>query len=147
MKNATKILIAVPVVMVTMACGAMAAKMSSVEKPAASEFGYGPRTSAGGNYKVSIQETKNFPKRQMLTTTFVVTDKQGNPVNDLSVSVDGGMPQHGHGLPTQPEASKEDGAGQYRINGLKFSMGGWWVLKLRLANATSKDSVVFNLDL
>lgn len=147
MKTSTKILIAVPVVLVTMACAAMASMMNGVEKPAASEFGYGPRVSATGKYSVTIEETANYPKHKVLSTTFIVRDKSGKTIDDLSVTVDGGMPQHGHGLPTKPVASKTNVAGQYQIDGLKFSMGGWWVLKLKMQNAAGADSVVFNFDL
>jgi hypothetical protein len=147
MKKSTRIMIVVPVVLLTVACAAMAAMMASTEKPAASEFGYGPRVSASGSYSVRIEETAKFPKNKMLSTTFVVLDKAGREVNDLTIAVDGGMPQHRHGLPTKPVASKTAAAGQYQIDGLKFSMGGWWVLKLKLQNAEGQDSVVFNFDL
>lgn len=147
MKKSTRILIAVPVVLFTVACASMAAMMAGTEKPAASEFGYGPRASASGNYSVRIEESAKYPQHKILSTTFVVTDKAGRAVDDLTIAVDGGMPQHRHGLPTRPVASKSAGAGQYRIDGLKFSMGGWWVLKLKLQSAAGPDSVVFNLDL
>ena len=147
MTRATKILIATPfAVILAMACIGMV-MMPNVTKPAPSEFGYGPRTSASGNYTATIEETAKFPKRQMLTTTIVVKDKNGQPIDNLAIEFDGGMPEHGHGLPTKPSVSKENGAGQYRVNGLKFSMGGWWELKLRIANGVAKDSVVFNVEL
>ena len=75
MKKSTRVLIAVPVVLLTMACAAMAAMMASVEKPSGNEFGYGPRKSASGRYSVSIEETAKFAKHKILSTTFVVRDQ------------------------------------------------------------------------
>jgi len=63
------------------------------------------------------------------------------------VGVDGGMPQHGHGLPTKPRMTRQLGNGDYVIDGMKFNMGGWWVVKFHLASAAGADSVVFNLKL
>src|SRR5207253_2094944 len=82
MKKSIKILITVPAVVLTMACAAMAAMMNGVEKPAASEFGYGPRVSATGKYSVTIEETAKYPKHKVLSTTFIVRDKSGKTVDD-----------------------------------------------------------------
>ena len=116
-------------------------------KPAASEFGLGPRVSAQGRYVATLVPERAMRPRQLQTVRVTITDDRGAPIDGATLTIDGGMPQHGHGLPTKPEVSKENGAGQYRISGLKFSMGGWWELKLRIANSTSRDSVVFNIDL
>ena len=34
-----------------------------------------------------------------------LVDRDGAPVRDANVTIDGGMPQHGHGLPTKPRVS------------------------------------------
>jgi hypothetical protein len=82
----------------------------------------------------------------MLQAVIRVTSKDGSVVSGLQITVDGGMPQHGHGLPTKPRVTKDLGEGRYQVEGLKFNMGGWWELKFALAGAAS-DSVVFNLEL
>jgi hypothetical protein len=122
------------------------AMMAGQPKPPASEFGYGPRQSAAGQYRVTLVETKPFPTGKMLRTVIQVADQNGKGVEGLAITVDGGMPQHGHGLPTKPRVTGELGNGRYQVEGLKFNMGGWWELKFALTGATS-DSVVFNLDL
>ena len=61
--------------------------------------------------------------------------------------VDGGMPQHGHGLPTQPRVTRTSADGLYEIEGLRFSMGGWWEVKLAIDSPAGKDNVTFNLSL
>ena len=71
----------------------------------------------------------------------------GAPVDDATIAVDGGMPQHGHGLPTKPRVTKRLGNGEHVVDGMKFNMGGWWVVKFRVAGALGPDSVTFNLKL
>lgn len=75
-----------------------------------------------------------------------VTDPDGAPVTDAKIAVDGGMPEHGHGLPTAPKVASIDGPGNYVINGVKFSMTGWWVLKLEVNAIDGRaDTITFNL--
>jgi hypothetical protein len=57
------------------------------------------------------------------------------------------MPQHGHGLPTRPQVTKGTGAGVYQIEGVRFSMGGWWTFVLDIQGAAGTDRVTFNLGL
>ena len=68
----------------------------------------------------------------------------GQPVRDAQVSVDGGMPQHGHGLPTRPQVSKGKADGEYVMEGMKFSMTGWWEIKLDITSSAGKDQITFN---
>ncbi len=74
-----------------------------------------------------------------------LTTPDGKPVEGAKVSIDGGMPQHGHGLPTSPQMTSYLGDGRYRIEGVKFNMGGWWELKFAISASPGDDSVTFNL--
>jgi hypothetical protein len=69
----------------------------------------------------------------------------GEPVIGATVTVDGDMPEHGHGLPTQPEVSEEIGQGVYLVEGLKFSMPGWWVMDFHIRKNDQEDTVTFNV--
>ena len=60
------------------------------------------------------------------------------------IEVDGGMPQHGHGLPTRPQVTRELPGGGYLIEGMKFSMSGWWEVKLAIEGPAGADRVTFN---
>lgn len=73
-----------------------------------------------------------------------VADTSGAPVRHAQIGVDGGMPQHGHGLPTQPRVTRELADGTYLLEGMKFSMTGWWEIKLTIAAAGTNDTVTFN---
>jgi hypothetical protein len=76
-----------------------------------------------------------------------VLTADGLPVKSASIEVDGGMPEHGHGLPTRPRVTAELTEGTYQVDGVRFNMGGWWELKFHIAAAAGRDSVTFNLDL
>ena len=128
-----------------MSCAHLA--MMRTPKPAASEFGYGPRATSAGTYSVTIEETAPYRKGKLLSTVIMVKDADGQPVDGAEIAIDGGMPQHGHGLPTKPRVAKQLGGGRYLIDGLKFNMGGWWELKFAIASGSMADSVTFNLQL
>jgi hypothetical protein len=76
-----------------------------------------------------------------------ITDADGQPVNDAEVTVVGDMPEHGHGLPTQPEVFKMGVGGLYRIDGMKFQMPGWWVITISVMADGKHDDVSFNLNI
>lgn len=114
--------------------------------PPESEFGFGPRLSATGQYVVRIERAQPFPTGALLTTRIRVTAPNGEPIDGAAITVDGGMPQHGHGLPTKPRVTRSLGDGRYEIGGLKFNMGGWWVLTFGFGGSPA-DSVTFNLSL
>ena len=119
----------------------------SVQKPASQEFGLGPRESAKQMYTVFMRPTEVVRLRKLQTIRVLVLDAMGRPVEDASISVDGAMPEHGHGLPTRPQVGRSLGGGMYDIEGLRFSMGGWWQLKLSIDTPAGSDRVTFNLAL
>ncbi|MDL2356624.1 MAG: FixH family protein [Pseudomonadota bacterium] len=73
-----------------------------------------------------------------------LTSAAGVPVEHARIAFDGGMPQHGHGFPTSPRVTAELGDGRYRLDGMKFSMSGWWQMKLTIESAIGTDQVTFN---
>ena len=118
-----------------------------VARPATSEFGLGPRTSAEGRYVATLEPVAPLRTRKMQTIRLVVRSADGRAVEDAQVAIDGGMPQHGHGLPTRPRVTRHLGGGVYEIEGVRFSMGGWWVFSLAITGANGTDTVTFNLAL
>jgi hypothetical protein len=69
----------------------------------------------------------------------------GTPVTGAQIAITGGMPLHGHGLPTQPAAGEELPGGRYRIEGLKLNMHGAWVIEVLVGTAAGIDRVRFDL--
>ena len=120
---------------------------TAAKRPAASEFGLGPRASAGGRYVATLEPAKPLRPRQMQTVRVTVRDAEGRAIDEAQISIDGGMPQHGHGLPTRPRVTRNLGDGMYEIEGVRFNMGGWWEFTLAIAGSRGADTVTFNLDL
>jgi hypothetical protein len=88
-----------------------------------------------------------IPVGPIQTWTIAVTTPDGQPLEHADLSIDGGMPQHGHGLPTEPQVTEELGGGRYRVEGMKFNMPGWWTIELSVSGAAGTDSATFNLTL
>jgi hypothetical protein len=120
---------------------------TGAKRPAASEFGLGPRTSAGGRYVATLEPATPLRTRQMQTVRLIVRDAEGRAIDEAQISIDGGMPQHGHGLPTRPRVTRSLGDGIYEIEGVRFNMGGWWEFTLAIAGSRGADTVTFNLAL
>jgi hypothetical protein len=119
----------------------------SVRRPAATEFGTGPRTSASRQFIATLQPDQPLRPRRMQTVRVSIVDADGRAVDDATIQIDGGMPQHGHGLPTRPRVTRALGNGLYEIEGVRFNMGGWWEFKLAINAASGSDVVTFNLAL
>jgi hypothetical protein len=68
----------------------------------------------------------------------------GVPVMGAELAITGGMPLHGHGLPSQPTASEVAG-GRYRIEGVKLNMHGAWVIEALVQTAAGQDRLRFDL--
>ena len=106
------------------------------------------RTSEAGHYRATIHpQGDSIPQGRLHRWTLHLETASGTPVDSATLLVDGGMPQHGHGLPTKPRVTRDLGNGDHLVEGMKFNMGGWWVVKFRVAAAPGRDSVVFNLKL
>jgi len=121
--------------------------MNKAKRPAASEFGLGPRSSAHGLYVVTLAPQRALKPRAMQTLRVTVNDANGQAIDDATLAIDGGMPQHGHGLPTRPRATRCLGNGAYEIEGVRFNMGGWWEFEIAISGSRGADIVTFNLDL
>lgn len=100
-----------------------------------------------GLYRVAVAPAASgVPAvNQMHAWTVRLATPQGRPVTGARFTVGGGMPQHGHGLPTQPRVTRELADGTYLLEGMKFSMTGWWELRLDVQAEGGPDRVTFNL--
>jgi len=106
------------------------------------------KVSEKGLYQVAIEPEKGAVRQGELHSWLLqLNSVSGEPVEGAIVTIDGGMPDHGHGLPTSPAVSGHLGAGRYWVDGVKFTMGGWWQLRFAISAATGSDSAVFNVKL
>ena len=100
---------------------------------------------ADGKVVVTLQPPAAAPAiNQMHSWGVRVSTPAGLPVSQARIAVDGGMPQHGHGLPTRPQVRPAADDGAYLLEGMKFSMTGWWEIKLAIQTPDGADKVTFN---
>jgi len=101
--------------------------------------------STHGRYVVQMEPPATAPAiNQIHIWQIKVSSPNGAPVSNATIAVDGGMPQHGHGLPTKPQVTHEVSQGTYLLEGMKFSMTGWWEIKLAIQGSEGADTAVFN---
>jgi YtkA-like protein len=93
-----------------------------------------------GSFRAVIQRPDPVPVEQLHSWRVRLTARNGRPVVHARIGIWGDMPAHGHGLPTQPRA-RELGGGRYSLDGMKFQMGGAWVVELRIATGKVRDVV------
>ena len=101
-----------------------------------------------GHFRVKVTKTPvPIPLNEVHTWTIQAETAAGRPVMGAVVSVDGGMPQHSHGLPTQPRTVLVTAAGTYLIDGFKFHMPGYWEVHIGIDSDGVKDKATFRLQL
>jgi hypothetical protein len=103
------------------------------------------KPSASGVYRVTLVPPAQAPAiNQMHSWKVKLATPAGAPVHGAHFAVGGGMPQHGHGFPTHPRVTRELADGTYLLEGMKFSMTGWWEVKLDIQGPQGADQVTFN---
>ena len=68
-----------------------------------------------------------------------VIDSESKPVTMASASIEGGMPEHDHGLPTQPKVTSEISPGTYLLQGVRFHMPGRWEIKFTISREDQQE--------
>lgn len=103
-------------------------------------------SSRGGYYSASYRlETECPPMNEIHSWELALIDRDGNPLDGADVTVDAGMPEHLHGMMTQPQISDETQPGQFRVDGMNFHMPGWWVITLDVSKGRGRDLAYFNI--
>ena len=100
-----------------------------------------------GLFRISYTPERDIRINQIQSWTLHVETADGQPVENAQIIVDGDMPQHGHGLPTLLQVTENLGQGDYRVEGLKFHMPGWWIVEFDISADGMGDHVTFNLQL
>lgn len=84
---------------------------------------------------------------QLHSWRLAITDAQGNPVSGADVSVVGGMPEHDHGLPTQPLVTDSPAPGHYTLQGVRFHMPGKWQMEFVIATESGTETLLIEFEL
>jgi YtkA-like len=104
------------------------------------------RVGEAGLYRVAIApENGAIPLGAMHSWVVEVATAGGEPFAPTRLAFDGGMPQHGHGLPTAPRVTRSLGTGRFLVEGVKFHMGGDWSLRVEVVGPPGADVAVFHV--
>jgi hypothetical protein len=139
-----RLFIAAPALVLLLGGGGLAARMMS-SPPSDLDLSLSKPTEAARYVATIAADVSPIPVGSIHTWTVTVTTPDGKPAIGVAISIDGGMPQHGHGLPTAPKVTADLGHGAHRIDGMKFSMSGWWTITVSLDGQTGPDRAIFNL--
>jgi YtkA-like len=100
-----------------------------------------------GIYRVTVTpRPERSPVGRLHSWRLTLRTARGVAITNARISVDGDMPEHGHGLPTQPRV-REVGGGRYLVAGMKFQMGGGWYVEFRISSGRGKDVARFEFEL
>lgn len=107
-----------------------------------------PRMAHAADYVVTYSTPGGAPEiNRMHSWILHVETGAGEPVEGAEIEVDGGMPAHDHGLPTRPRVTEELGDGDYRLDGVRFHMGGYWEMVISIKSDEFEGTVVVSLTL
>jgi len=84
---------------------------------------------------------------QMHSWILHIEDEDGLEIEGAIVDVAGGMPEHDHGLPTKPRVTEELGGGDYRLDGMRFHMKGYWEIVVSVTTDAGQFNVTIALQL
>lgn len=104
--------------------------------------------SQGGHFQImAMPAQESVALRKHHDWILNVQNADGSPVKLDALSVTGGMPGHGHGLPSQPKVTEYLGDGRYRLTGFLFNMHGDWTLRFHLVRRDVQDVAELTLTL
>lgn len=102
--------------------------------------------SDGGHFRLWwTPDLQPLPLNLLQGWNLQLQDAAGRPLDGAVFSIDGGMPAHDHGLPTVPRITPRAGAGNYRLEGLRFHMPGIWELRVQIEQGDRRDTVRIEL--
>lgn len=103
------------------------------------------RPSPHGHFVVTLLPPSPIPVQKIHAWRVKVATPAGDPVRKALVYLNGGMPEHGHGLPTRPKVTRETEPGTYLVEGMKFSMPGKWEILVAVQKLPDSDVTAFDV--
>jgi len=106
------------------------------------------RSTEKGHYRITLTPVPDrVPIAELHSWTVYVETKDGVGFSPERLGIAGGMPTHGHGLPSEPRVTQKLDNGSYLIEGMKFHMGGEWQLVVGLSGPLGFDRGVFDISI
>lgn len=108
---------------------------------------YSPASSAE-NLVISYTTPDGPPRINRIHSWILhIETEAGVSVEGAAVTVDGGMPEHDHGLPTNPRVTEELAGGNYKLDGMRFHMSGYWEIIVTVTTDSGVSVVTIPLQL
>ena len=105
-------------------------------------------SSANGLFRVSfVSELDPIEINRIHSWVMHVEAANGDPFEGADITIEGGMPEHDHGLPTLPRVTADLGNGDYRVEGMRFHMSGDWEIVVTISAGEDQDTCVISLRL
>ena len=88
----------------------------------------------------------SIPLRVMHDWQVSFKTKNGKLFIPGHISIGGGMPSHGHGLPSEPRFTRAVNKGKLLLSGVLFNMSGEWEIRITFTGPEGLDTVIFPLE-
>ena len=97
-----------------------------------------------GIYTVTIQPSDSeIPIAKRHAWKISIQDRTGGAIQPTQLAFYGGMPAHGHGLPSAPRVTRELAPGIYLVEGVLFNMHGNWEIVVGVVGPAGADKAIF----
>jgi hypothetical protein len=102
--------------------------------------------SSRGNFVATIApDSDPIPINQIHAWKLHLRGAGGQPIEGAKIRVYGLMPEHNHGMATQPRVTEYLKDGTYLVDGIKLQMRGWWTIRFAIEQGRLDDDVTFHV--
>lgn len=106
-----------------------------------------PLQSEGTQLRATLEPRDGEVEIGAFQPWILTLEKPGTgPIEQAQIVIGGGMPGHGHGMPTQAVVTDYLGEGRYLIEGVKLNMAGRWVIAVAVSAPGGRDRLIFEFD-
>ncbi len=119
---------------------------ASPAKIIAQESNFVISTRAGNSLLIQSQ-LKPIVINRLHSWELLLLSADGHPLTDAEINLVGGMPEHDHGLPTQPQVTAQSDPGHYLVEGIRFHMPGKWKILFSIESGAGPDSATLEFSL
>ena len=104
-------------------------------------------TNSTQGYRVKIFSSLNPILLNQIHEWQLSIERNNAPVPGASIVLTGGMPNHDHGLPTQPKITSEPAPGRYILEGIRFHMPGLWEIIIDISGDGPQETATIEFKL
>ena len=126
---------------ITLFCNALVTYAYAIETPPLFE------ANSSQGYIVKVFSDSNPIVLNRIHEWQLSIERDNKPVSEANITLTGGMPNHNHGLPTQPEVTSESEPGLYFFVGILFHLPGLWKIIFNISGNDSEDTATIEFKL